>query len=284
LIQDGEQAVLVDTGYWTHASQTAALVSSVLKNRPLTCIVNTHLHSDHCGGNAHLQHLFPATSTLIPPGHASYVDDWDSDALTYTPTGQHCPAFRKSGVLSNGDSLLIGGARWRVYSAPGHDPHAIILFDECEGVLISADALWQNGFGVVFPEIEGVAAFDEVEATLQIIEQLKPNLILPGHGSAFTDISEALKRARTRLAQFRGAPEKHALYAAKVLLKFKLLELQKVKYVDFIAWATSASYLHLLQSTYAKAMKFDAWILEMCKSLEKSGACAFDKQYLVNIN
>jgi glyoxylase-like metal-dependent hydrolase (beta-lactamase superfamily II) len=284
LIQDGEQAVLVDTGYWTHASQTAALVSSVLKNRPLTCIVNTHLHSDHCGGNARLQQLFPAVSTLIPPGHASYVDDWDADVLTYTPTGQHCPAFSKSGVLSNGDSLLIGDTPWRVYSAPGHDPHAIILFHERDGILISSDAMWENGFGVVFPEIEGIEAFDEVEATLRIIEQLEPKLILPGHGSAFTDISGALKRARARLEQFRGAPEKHALYAAKVLLKFKLLELQQVAYADFIAWATSASYLHLLQATYAKAMNFDAWILEMCKSLEKSGACAFDKQYLVNIN
>jgi glyoxylase-like metal-dependent hydrolase (beta-lactamase superfamily II) len=285
LIQDSEHAVLVDTGYWTHASQTASLLSSVLKkNKPLTSIVNTHLHSDHCGGNAHLQQLFPSIKTYIPPGHASFVDDWDADALTYTPTGQHCPSFTKSGVLSNGDSLLIGDATWRVYCAPGHDPHAIILFNERDGVLISADALWENGFGVVFPEIEGLEAFDEVEATLQIIEQLKPKLILPGHGSAFTDISGALKRARTRLAQFRGTPEKHALYAAKVLLKFKLLDLQKVKYTDFVAWATSASYLHLLQSTYSKAMKFDAWILEMCKSLEKSGACALDEQYIVNIN
>jgi glyoxylase-like metal-dependent hydrolase (beta-lactamase superfamily II) len=284
LIQDSEQAILVDTGYWAHASQTATLVSSVLKNTPLTSIVNTHLHSDHCGGNSYLQQVFPAISTLIPPGHAPHVDDWDADALSYTPTGQHCPAFTKSGVLSNGDSLLIGDATWRVYTSPGHDPHAIILFNERDGVLISADALWENGFGVVFPEIEGVEAFDEVEATLQIIEQLKPTLILPGHGSAFTDVSGALKRARTRLVQFRGAPDKHALYATKVLLKFKLLELQQVKYVDFIAWATSASYLHLLQSTYAKAMKFDTWILEMCKSLEKSGACALNDKYIVNIN
>lgn len=284
LIQDSEQAILVDTGYWTHAIQTSSLVASVLNNQTLTSIVNTHLHSDHCGGNAHLQHLFPAVSTLIPPGHASYVADWDADALTYTPTGQYCPTFRKNGVLSNGDSLSIGAATWRVYSAPGHDPHAIILFHERDGVLISADALWENGFGVVFPEIEGIKAFDEVDVTLRIIEQLEPKIVLPGHGPAFTDIRGALKRARTRLAQFRGAPEKHALYAAKVLLKFKLLELQKVKYVDFVAWAESASYLHLLQSTYAKAMKFDAWILEMCKSLEKSGACALDEQYIININ
>jgi glyoxylase-like metal-dependent hydrolase (beta-lactamase superfamily II) len=284
LLQDTEQAVLVDTGYWTHANQTASLVASALNHRPLTAIVNTHLHSDHCGGNSHLQLLFPKLKTYIPPGHASYVDDWDAEALTYKPTGQHCPAFIKNGVLSNGDSLRLGDAIWRIYSAPGHDPHAIILFNESNGILISADALWENGFGVVFPEIDGVEAFDEVETTFQIIEQLKPKLVLPGHGCAFTDISGALKRARTRLTQFKSAPEKHALYAAKVLLKFKLLELQKVKFADFYTWAKSATYLHLLQTTYAKSMEFDVWIFDLCKKLEKSSACTFNEQYIVNIN
>jgi glyoxylase-like metal-dependent hydrolase (beta-lactamase superfamily II) len=284
LIQDSERAVLVDTGYWTHAQQTASLVTAVLGNRPLTSIINTHLHSDHCGGNSHLQSLFPALTTYIPPGNASYVDNWNTDGLSYKSTGQHCPKFVKTAVLSNGDCLLSGDASWHVYTAPGHDPHAIILFNERDGVLISADALWENGFGVVFPEIEGVEAFDEVEATLQIIEHLNPKLILPGHGAAFSDISGALRRARTRLAQFRGAPEKHALYAAKVLLKFKLLELQKVKYIDFYAWAKTTNYLHLLQTTYANAVGFEDWILEMCQSLEKSGACAFNEQYIVNVN
>jgi len=284
LIQDGEQAVLVDTGYWTHADQTASLVVSVLHNKPLTSIVNTHLHSDHCGGNSHLQHLFPGIKTYIPPGHASYVEEWDAKVLTFTPTGQHCPKFTKSGVLSNDDPLLSGDATWRVYSAPGHDPHSIILFNERDGVLISADALWENGFGVVFPEIEGLEAFDEVEATLQVIEQLNPKLVLPGHGAAFTDISGALKRARTRLTQFRTSPQKHALYAAKVLLKFKLLELQKIKFSDYSAWANSANYLHLLHTTYEKEISFDAWILDVCQGLEKSGVCAFEEEYIVNIN
>lgn len=284
LIQDAEQAVLVDTGYWTHAPQTTALISAVLGDRPLTSIVNTHLHSDHCGANSHLQNQFPALTTYIPPGHAEYVDDWNAEALTYTPTGQHCPAFTKTGVLKNGDSLLLNNSVWRIHAASGHDPHAIILFNEREGVLISADALWENGFGVVFPEIEGVAAFDEVEATLQIIEELKPKCVLPGHGSAFSDVTTALARARSRLAHFRSTPAKHALYAAKVLLKFKLLELQKVSFSDYCVWAESVQYLHLLRSTHAKDVEFGSWIYDLCKSLEKSEACKFDAEYIVNTN
>lgn len=46
-----EGAVLVDTGYASHAAQTLALLDTVLRpNEALRLILNTHLHSDHCGG------------------------------------------------------------------------------------------------------------------------------------------------------------------------------------------------------------------------------------------
>ena len=284
LIQDTDQAVLVDTGYWTHAHQTASLVASALNDRPLTAIINTHLHSDHCGGNAHLQDMYPLIRTFIPPGHSAYVDAWDAEALTYVPTGQFCPIFCKTDLISNGDSFSVGHATWHAYSTPGHDPNAIVLFQERDGVLISADSLWENGFGVVFPEIEGTNAFDEVEDTLKIIEQLNPRIVLPGHGSAFTDVAAAISRAKSRLRQFRENPEKHALYAAKVLLKFKLLELQKVKLIDLIAWADSVRYLKLLQKSYPMNSDFDAWIFNLCRSLETSGACEIDEPFIVNSN
>jgi hypothetical protein len=35
-----------------------------------------------------------------------------------------------------------------------------VLF-EPQGASISADALWENGFGVVFPELEGADAFEK---------------------------------------------------------------------------------------------------------------------------
>jgi len=74
----GEGATLVDTGYVTHAEQTVALVRHALaRGQALARIVNTHLHSDHCGGNAALQRAWPAAGLTIPPGHADAVARWD---------------------------------------------------------------------------------------------------------------------------------------------------------------------------------------------------------------
>jgi len=80
-------SALVDTGYCTHSAQTLALVQSALGGRPLERILNTHLHSDHCGGNAALQQAWPQVHTAIPPGQAAHVRDWDPFALNYAPTG-----------------------------------------------------------------------------------------------------------------------------------------------------------------------------------------------------
>ena len=284
LLRDASQAILVDTGYWTHAAQTLELVQAALGTQPLTGIINTHLHSDHCGGNAHLQSAYPAATTRIPPGHAAYVFDWDPAALTYTPTGQHCPQFAATDVIRDGDCFEVGTMLWKAYAAPGHDPNSIVLFCEASRLLISADALWGNGFGVVFPEIEGFNAFDEVESTLDVIEELNPKLVLPGHGSAFADVSDAITRARSRLEQFRRSPEKHASYAAKVLLKFKLLEFQKIKLSDFLFWSDSVQYLKLLFARYGVAQSFEAWFFDLCLSLEKSSACTIDGEYIINVN
>lgn len=283
LIQDEHQAILVDTGYWTHANQTEQLVRGLLNNRVLDMIINTHLHSDHCGGNAHLQQSYSEVRTLIPAGQVAFVDSWNAEALTYTPTGQYCPPFSRTDILNNGDGFQINGAFWRVITAPGHDPHSIVLFNEQERILISADALWENGFGVVFPEIEGNNAFDEVQSTLQIIEQLKPSIVLPGHGSSFKDVSSALARARSRLKQFKNSPEKHAAYAAKVLLKFKLLELQKTTLHTFYSWALNCSYLKLLQKEYAPQITFKNWFELQCISLAKSSACKIEDNCIINV-
>ena len=275
-------SALIDSGYVSHTPQTLALLQTALEDRPLKLLVNTHLHSDHCGGNAALQSRYPALRTLIPPGHANEVRRWDAAALSYTPTGQSCPPFRFDDLLVPGTSLRLGARDWSIHAAPGHDPHSVILFEPEHSLLISADALWQNGFGVVFPEIEGMQAFDEVGATLELIESLQPRLVIPGHGSPFDQLAPALTVARQRLAQFRADPRRHARHAAKVLLKFKLLDLQQVALADFQRWITQTSYFTLLHEAHFAGTGFWNWIEELLQELARSGAARIDSQVLFN--
>lgn len=283
LLDGPDGAALVDSGYCIHAAQTVALVESSLQGRPLALLANTHLHSDHCGGNAALQQRWPALRTLIPPGQLQQVRQWDPVALSYTPTGQECPAFRADGVLQPGQTIALGGRDWSIHAAPGHDPHAVLLFQPQARVLISGDALWENGFGVVFPELEGEGAFAEVGATLDVIEQLAPLTVIPGHGSVFGDVPAALQRARGRLAGFVADPRKHGRYAAKVLLKYKLLEWQSVPLAQALDWLDATPYFGALHERYFAQSGVREWATALVDELVASGAARLEDGQLANV-
>jgi glyoxylase-like metal-dependent hydrolase (beta-lactamase superfamily II) len=283
LFTDSESATLVDSGYVTHQAQTLSLVQNALNGRKLDRLVNTHLHSDHCGGNNHLQTHYTQLETLIPPGEAKAVAIWDAEALSYEATGQLCPRFKFEGVLQAGQTLRLASLDWEVHAAPGHDPHSVILFEPTHKILISADALWANGFGVVFPELEGVEAFHEVAQTLDLIESLKPLWVIPGHGAVFANIDAALEIARKKLDGFVQNPQKHGRYGAKVLLKYKLLELTEVDQIAFTAWASAVPYLQILHQTQAPQMSIQEWLHDMLLDLERSKALAFQDNMVVNL-
>jgi glyoxylase-like metal-dependent hydrolase (beta-lactamase superfamily II) len=282
VLRGREEIAVIDTGYCIHAPQTLELVARAAGPLPLRTIVNTHLHSDHCGGNAALQARYPSARTWIPPGQAAAVRAWDPVALSYAPTGQVCPRFGFEAVLEPGKSTLLADTQWQVHSAPGHDPHSVILFEPASRTLVSADALWQNGFGVVFQELEGDRAFDEVAATLDLIERLAPRVVVPGHGPAFADVGAALDRARSRLAAYVANPRRHAAHGAKVLLKFKLLEWQRAPLPDFLAWAEGTPYFRWVHDRWFGTLDLREWLFTLIAELVQSGAATSGTDFVAN--
>jgi glyoxylase-like metal-dependent hydrolase (beta-lactamase superfamily II) len=282
LLMGRDETALVDTGYVTHSSQTLALVEAALGDRPLGLVLNTHLHSDHCGGNAALQQRYPMARTLIPPGEADLVRSWDEDALSFRATGQQCPRFLFDELLAPRQDLVLGDLVWQVHAAPGHDPHSIILFEPGSRTLISADALWENGFGIVFPELAGEPSFDEVAATLDLIEALDPMCVIPGHGGVFSDVAEALSVARRRLEALSRDPVKHARHALKVLMKFKLLELQRTGVEEWKAWVQSTPYLDVIRARFFASSSLDELSTEVLAELVDAGAAFTDAAQVGN--
>ena len=220
-------ATIVDTGYVQHAAQTLALVAHLLGERALRRIVNTHLHSDHCGGNAALQAAYggPRQCPIeVPLGELAAVNDWDEDALSFRATAQQAAAFTAARGVAPQQRLQIGSLEWIAYPAPGHDPHALMLFETSGRILISGDSLWRDGFGVIFPELRGLPGFAAQRETLQRIAALRPRCVIPGHGEVFDDVDAALQRALQRVDAFAADPLRHARHGLRVLLKFQLLQ------------------------------------------------------------
>lgn len=207
---------------------------------------------------------------------------WNPERLGYVPTGQHCPAFRADDVLPPGQEIALGDHLWQIHAAPGHDVHAVILFEPRHGILISGDALWETGFGVVFPEIEGEPGFGDVGATLDLIERLAPRVVIPGHGSVFTDLAKALEISRRRLAGFVADPQRHARHAAKVLVKYKLLEWQRIRLADAFTWLQGTPYFHILLQRHFPGQEMAPWSQQLVDELVAAGAARLEDDWLIN--
>lgn len=235
----GPQACVVDTGYVSHAAQTVALVEQALAGADLARVINTHLHSDHCGGNASLARHWPRAQILVPLGYRSRLQPWDHAGLRYSDVDQHCEPFTPHGYLRAGDGLRLGPRDWQVLAAPGHDPDAVLLFEPMSRCLISGDALWQDRLAIIFPELDGEPGFDATAQVLDQIEALAPRLVLPGHGQPFTEVAAALSASRQRLAAFTAAPTKHHQHAARALVTYHLLAVQRETRVALLDWIVS---------------------------------------------
>ncbi len=279
LLVDEDRAALVDTGYATHAAQTVALVQHALAGRALDTIVNTHLHSDHCGGNAQLQAQWASETleTLIPAASERAVREWDEAKLTFRATGQTCERFTFTGTLAPGARLKLGGIGWEVIGAPGHDPDSLMLYAPEPRVLISADALWEHGFGVIFPELEGESGFAEQQAVLDAIAKLEVATVIPGHGKPFTGVDAALQRAYSRLAWLRADPARNAKNALKVLIVFKLLEVRTLRFAALQAMLADAAVMHAAARQLAPESAWPALLHELTGELAKSGALVLRK-------
>jgi glyoxylase-like metal-dependent hydrolase (beta-lactamase superfamily II) len=279
----GAGATLVDTSHSLHAGQTVALVRRALAqaqpHEGLVRVINTHLHSDHCGGNAALQREFGA-ELLIPPGLWGAVQRWDENALSYRATGQYCERFTAQRQIAPGEALELGGRNWQVFAAPGHDPDSVILFEPAHGVLISADALWENGYGLVFPELAGEPGFDDVETALDLIAALPVRCVIPGHGAPFADCAGALARARRLLAKQRADPAQHARHATKVLIKYHLMEERAMPWPDLSAWAGARPmFVRAFHDQGARGgSSLQAWCETLVHELAERGAVTIRDQ------
>ena len=275
---------LVDTGYCAHQDLTLELVKNALQTHglfSLNKIINTHLHSDHCGGNAALLNTYHP-EIYIPAAEAYAVSCWDEDLLSYRNLGQECPRFSHTHVLLPGSEVILGLYPWQVLAAPGHDPHSIMLYQADHQILISADALWEDGFGVIFPELWGESGFEEVGQTLDLIEGLNIALVIPGHGKPFTDAPRALKVARSRLNYLAAEPDRNARHGAKVLLKYKLLEWRSIKLQKVSQWISKTPAL--IDAAKQLNMEVEEMAIWLPQALVKSHAAKIEQEHLINLD
>lgn len=225
---DGDDATLIDSGYVSHAPQTVALVREAIGGRRLGRLINTHSHSDHIGGNAAVQREFGCTIT-VPSGMADAVANWDEAALLLSTAEQLGERFQADGVVHAGDTVEMGELEWQALPAPGHDMDALVFHSPDRRILISGDALWRDGFGILFADVLGSGdGIGAARRTLDAIARLSIDVVVPGHGAPFVEVDDALARAFARLRAFEEDGARMARNAIRACMTFSLLDTRSI--------------------------------------------------------
>jgi glyoxylase-like metal-dependent hydrolase (beta-lactamase superfamily II) len=198
----------------------------------------------------------------LPEGEVPLIERWDQKALLLDYADQRADRFAVDEVIRAGTTHVWGDLEWRALAAPGHDTGALVFYNGEHRILISGDALWENGYGFVMPRAIDPAALPATRATLEMIAALDVQVVIPGHGDVFTDVAPALDRAFQRAAAFEADDARVARHALKALLAFHLLDRQRMPLADLPSYVDhvgifrdfNAACLHLPAADLAELL------------------------------
>lgn len=233
LLEDDDAVVLIDSGHLEGRERTLALLGAALRGRQLRLLVNTHSHSDHMGGNAAVRRAY-GCPIAVPAGEADRIERWDERALWLDFAGQQAERFAFDMRIEPGSRWGWGTLAWEAICAPGHADGALMFHCPSHRILISGDALWEHGLGVILADPpDNIAAARD---TLDRIADLDPHVVIPGHGGVFTCVSEAVAHSRARLDALERDPLRLARSVMKTMLSFTLLTGEAIHLDLLPAW------------------------------------------------
>ena len=184
--------VLIDAGRRTDRRR----IFKQLEDRELSLLALTHAHPDHQGVAKDI-----CEARSIPLAcHVDDVDAMEGRRPTSPAAGLASrlivrfwegPSHQVARPLREGDEI----AGLRVVHAPGHSPGEVIYFRDSDRVAICGDVIRNLSYLTMRSRIkEPPEAFNydtaENRRSIRKLAELRPALILPGHGAAVTDIAK----------------------------------------------------------------------------------------------
>jgi len=279
LLESPEGHVLIDSSHARHAPLTLALIAHALGEVPLARLVNTHCHSDHMGGNAAIKDRYRCPIAL-PTSEAKAIDDWDERTLLLAWTDQYAPRFAYDETIAPGDTRVWGGLAWRALAAPGHDMGALVFFNDEHRILVSGDALWENGYGIVMPREIDPRALPATRLTLEMLARLEARIVIPGHGEPFSDVGAALERAFARTAAFEADSLRVARHVLKVLLIFTLLDRRRLALAELPEYLARVGVYREFNALFFRCSPAEL-SERLVAELERTGAVKREAEWLV---
>ena len=183
------EAAIVDCGALFPQEEERIDVFVNDNNLKIKYILNTHLHLDHCFGNAWAAERYG----VLPMAH-------EDDETLLARMGEQARMFglpfevrteKLGGYLGDGDVLKLGDNEIRVIHTPGHSRGGLCFYIPAAGWLVSGDSLFEGSIGRT--DLEGGSYATLIKSiTERLLILPEETVVYPGHG-AYTTIGEEKK-------------------------------------------------------------------------------------------
>lgn len=282
-LADGVGWTIVDTGVLSPETIEAwqSAFKTVLRNKPVTRVIVTHMHPDHCGMSGWLVERFAAplwmsrleyltcrlmaadTGRNAPPEGIDFLHGagWDSAFIEHYRTkfgffGKQIyplpPMYRR---IVDEERIMIGTREWVVAMGNGHSPEHACLYCPEQKLLISGDQVLpriSSNVSVYPTEPEANPLHDWLTSLVRLKSRLPDDvLVLPSHNSPFlglhSRLDALLEHHRHGLAQLLDllSEPQRVVDVFKVLFKRPITP-------DIMHMATGEAVAHLNYLVFSK--------------------------------
>jgi metallo-beta-lactamase class B len=193
LITTPKGHVLIDGGLTQTAPQVAANIAKLgFRLEDIKVIVNSHTHYDHAGGIAALQRASGAPIAASPEAARALERGGPTEndpQFGFGPAHNNFPAVAKVRIITDGDTIKLGGMEVTAHYTPGHTPGGTSwTWKSCENDrclnMVYADSLNSvSAPGFKFSaDAKRVAEF---EKSIETVAGLPCDILLTPHPEAF---------------------------------------------------------------------------------------------------
>ena len=171
-----------DSGHLLCVDETLGLLrKNGVAPESIQQIVNTHVHSDHIGGNGTIQRLSGCT-IATGPLTAKWLKARDKRNMWLDHYGQMTEIVEPDAVIEPNSIITLGEIDFEVTPLPGHGPDTIGFYQPDSKVMICADALWHGDFGVLNILVHGEQVINDSMTAIERLRSRDIRVAIPGHG------------------------------------------------------------------------------------------------------
>ncbi len=190
LILDDQKNVLIDPGLYQKYDLLCDVLDEIgIHPSDIDIVLNTHEHADHIGANKYFQRY----STIMTHRYAATkIINSDDEILHCRGPGDSFDGYKVHMWLENNNIINLDDWCLKTIYTPGHTSGCVCFYEAKKRLLFSGDTILANG---IISHITDSGSYGEYLNSLTILNNLKIDMILPGHGVISTNIEEDIQTA-----------------------------------------------------------------------------------------